>query len=65
MHAWCGRIFYNHFAANLLLNLTVKKFEFRLRSVRIMARDGLKCMEALSRIIIRGQSGGVLVWLSV
>ena len=26
---------------------------------------GFKCVEALGRIIIRGQSGGVLVWLSV
>ena len=28
-------------------------------------RTGFKCVEALGRIIIRGQSGGVLVWLSV
>ena len=28
-------------------------------------RAGFKCSEALDRIIIRGQSGGVLVWLSV
>ena len=26
---------------------------------------GFKCVEALGRIIIRGQSGGVLAWLSV
>jgi len=28
-------------------------------------RAGFKCVEVLGRIIIRGQSGGMLVWLSV
>ena len=28
-------------------------------------RAGFKCVEALGRIIIRGHSGGVLVWLYV
>ena len=31
----------------------------------VVVRAGYKCVEALGRIIIRGQSGGVLVWLSV
>ena len=33
--------------------------------VYVICRAGFKCVEALGRIIIRGQSGGVLVWLSV
>jgi len=28
-------------------------------------RTGFKCVEAVGTTIIRGQSGGVLVWLSV
>jgi len=30
-----------------------------------LIKAGFKCVEALDRIVIRGQSGGVLVWLSV
>jgi len=31
----------------------------------VVPRAGFKCVEALGTIVIRGQSGGVLVWLSV
>ena len=30
----------------------------------VVPRAGFKCVEALGTIVIRGQSGGVLVWLS-
>jgi len=37
----------------------------RRRLVAAGDRAGFQCVEALGRIIIRGKSGGVLVWLSV
>jgi len=38
---------------------------FSIAALSQRGRVGFKCVEAQGRIIIRGQSGGVLVWLSV
>jgi len=36
-----------------------------LSAFTYVVEAGFKCVEALGRIVIRGQSGGVPVWLSV
>jgi len=45
--------------------LTMTNQFVRSKGDIVMVRAGFKYVEALGRIIIRGQSGGVLVWLSV